>query len=207
MPPSALRSRCAMSSLRDIDEALQVRPVLRLLTSSVQSPSRQLSYGSSSAVADAPQMERELAARGVTISDAVQRYEDHPYWVGAFLDSEGNKLWFCSRGRAAHPQRARQPGAVPGKPRVPGVRGVGRVVAEDGPASRRSACGAAGTGRPDPVCAGVRIGGPRYQDQPLRNRSLSGVLSSVSLSAPRNEIVCPGYSAAWARAEGIDRAD
>lgn len=41
-------------------------------------------------------MERELAARGVTISDAVQRYEDHPYWVGAFLDSEGNKLWFCS---------------------------------------------------------------------------------------------------------------
>ena len=48
------------------------------------------------AVADAPRMERELAARGVTISDAVQLYEDGCYWVGAFLDSEGNKLWFCS---------------------------------------------------------------------------------------------------------------
>jgi len=48
------------------------------------------------AVADAPRMERELAARGVTISDAVQRCEDDHYWVGAFLDSEGNKLWFCS---------------------------------------------------------------------------------------------------------------
>ena len=47
------------------------------------------------AVADAPRMARELAARGVTISDAVQRYDDG-YWVGALLDSEGNKLWFCS---------------------------------------------------------------------------------------------------------------
>lgn len=48
------------------------------------------------AVADAPQLARDLAARGVTISDAVQRYEDGRYWVGALVDSEGNKLWFCS---------------------------------------------------------------------------------------------------------------
>jgi catechol 2,3-dioxygenase-like lactoylglutathione lyase family enzyme len=47
------------------------------------------------AVADAPRLARDLAARGVTISDAVQRYDDG-YWVGALLDSEGNKLWFCS---------------------------------------------------------------------------------------------------------------
>ncbi|ENO97143.1 VOC family protein [Thauera phenylacetica] len=47
------------------------------------------------AVADAPRLARDLAARGVTISDAVQLYDDG-YWVGAFLDSEGNKLWFCS---------------------------------------------------------------------------------------------------------------
>jgi catechol 2,3-dioxygenase-like lactoylglutathione lyase family enzyme len=47
------------------------------------------------AVADAPRLAQELAARGVTISDAVQRYDDG-YWVGALLDSEGNKLWFCS---------------------------------------------------------------------------------------------------------------
>lgn len=48
------------------------------------------------AVADAPRMERELAALDVRISDAVQGYEDGKYWVGGFLDSEGNKLWFCS---------------------------------------------------------------------------------------------------------------
>ena len=51
------------------------------------------------AVADAPRMERELAALGVRISDAVQGYEDGKYWVGAFLDSEGNKLWFCSEAK------------------------------------------------------------------------------------------------------------
>ncbi len=56
------------------------------------------------AVADAPRMQRELAARGVTISDAVQRYEDDGYWVGAFLDSEGNKLWFCSEARTPTPR-------------------------------------------------------------------------------------------------------
>ena len=47
------------------------------------------------AVADAPRLARELATRGVMISDAVQRYDDG-FWVGALLDSEGNKLWFCS---------------------------------------------------------------------------------------------------------------
>ena len=51
------------------------------------------------AVADALRMERELAALGVRISDAVQGYEDGKYWVGAFLDSEGNKLWFCSEAK------------------------------------------------------------------------------------------------------------
>ncbi len=55
------------------------------------------------AVADAPQMARDLAARGVTISDPVQRYEDGRYWVGALLDSEGNKLWFCSEAGKGGP--------------------------------------------------------------------------------------------------------
>lgn len=50
-------------------------------------------------VEDAPAMERELAARGVTISDEAQLYEEGQFWVGAFLDSEGNKLWFCSEAR------------------------------------------------------------------------------------------------------------
>ena len=47
------------------------------------------------AVADAPRLARDLAARGVTISDAVQAYDDG-YRVGAFLDSEGNLRPACA---------------------------------------------------------------------------------------------------------------
>jgi catechol 2,3-dioxygenase-like lactoylglutathione lyase family enzyme len=43
---------------------------------------------------DAFATEKALVAKGVTISDPVTLYGKHP--VGAFLDSEGNKLWFCS---------------------------------------------------------------------------------------------------------------
>jgi catechol 2,3-dioxygenase-like lactoylglutathione lyase family enzyme len=39
--------------------------------------------------------ENALRGRGVIISDPVQVY-DKVHWVGSFLDSEGNKLWFCS---------------------------------------------------------------------------------------------------------------
>lgn len=45
-------------------------------------------------VEDAPATEASLRALGVTISDPVQVYAE--YHVGGFLDSEGNKLWFCS---------------------------------------------------------------------------------------------------------------
>lgn len=38
--------------------------------------------------------EKMLKERGVTISDPVTVYGSNP--VGAFLDSEGNKIWFCS---------------------------------------------------------------------------------------------------------------
>ena len=44
-------------------------------------------------VKDAYATEKALKERGVTISDPVVIYENP---VGAFLDSEGNKLWFCS---------------------------------------------------------------------------------------------------------------
>ena len=46
-------------------------------------------------VQDARETEKRLAERTVTISDPVKLYEDK-FWVGGFLDSEGNKLWFCS---------------------------------------------------------------------------------------------------------------
>ena len=38
--------------------------------------------------------EKALKERGVTVSDPVTLYDDTP--IGAFLDSEGNKIWFCS---------------------------------------------------------------------------------------------------------------
>ena len=45
-------------------------------------------------VESAVAFQEALRARGVIISDPVQVYDGFP--VGAFLDSEGNKLWFCS---------------------------------------------------------------------------------------------------------------
>jgi glyoxalase/bleomycin resistance protein/dioxygenase superfamily protein len=42
----------------------------------------------------APATEEALRARGITISDPVQAYDE--FYVGSLLDSEGNKLWFCS---------------------------------------------------------------------------------------------------------------
>jgi len=44
---------------------------------------------------DALQTEAELRRRGVVIADPVQAYDDG-FYIGSFLDSEGNKLWFCS---------------------------------------------------------------------------------------------------------------
>jgi predicted enzyme related to lactoylglutathione lyase len=46
-------------------------------------------------VQNARETEKRLTERAVTISDPVKLYEDK-FLVGGFLDSEGNKLWFCS---------------------------------------------------------------------------------------------------------------
>ena len=43
---------------------------------------------------DAFATEKALKERGVTVSDPVTLYDTTP--IGAFLDSEGNKIWFCS---------------------------------------------------------------------------------------------------------------
>lgn len=43
----------------------------------------------------APRTEALLKERGVTLSDPVETY-DEDFLVGGFLDSEGNKFWFCS---------------------------------------------------------------------------------------------------------------
>ena len=44
---------------------------------------------------NARETEKALRAREVTISDPVQVY-DEVHCVGSFLDTEGNKIWFCS---------------------------------------------------------------------------------------------------------------
>jgi catechol 2,3-dioxygenase-like lactoylglutathione lyase family enzyme len=48
---------------------------------------------------DAAKMERQLRERGVVISDPIEVYDE--FYVGSFLDSEGNKLWYCSVKGAA----------------------------------------------------------------------------------------------------------
>ena len=47
------------------------------------------------AVEHAPDTEKALKGSGVVIRDPVELYDDG-YNIGSFLDSEGNKLWFCS---------------------------------------------------------------------------------------------------------------
>jgi predicted enzyme related to lactoylglutathione lyase len=42
---------------------------------------------------DAVQMERQLRESGALISDPIEVFDE--FYVGSFLDSEGNKLWFC----------------------------------------------------------------------------------------------------------------
>ena len=44
---------------------------------------------------DARDTEKALRSRGVVISDPVEIY-DRTHAVGSFLDTEGNKIWFCS---------------------------------------------------------------------------------------------------------------
>lgn len=59
-------------------------------------PSEQLNPRITLATEHAPDTERELAARGVRIANPVQPYPDEGFHVGSFLDSEGNRIWFCS---------------------------------------------------------------------------------------------------------------
>ena len=49
----------------------------------------------------APATQEALRARGIAIANEVQVYGD--FYVGSFLDSEGNKLWFCSPATAGEP--------------------------------------------------------------------------------------------------------
>jgi catechol 2,3-dioxygenase-like lactoylglutathione lyase family enzyme len=59
-------------------------------------PTDQLNPRITLATDHAPDTERELRARGVAIANPVQPYPAEGFHVGSFLDSEGNRIWFCS---------------------------------------------------------------------------------------------------------------
>ncbi len=52
----------------------------------------------------APATQEALRARDIVIANEVQVYGD--FYVGSFLDSEGNKLWFCSPAKAGEAARS-----------------------------------------------------------------------------------------------------
>jgi catechol 2,3-dioxygenase-like lactoylglutathione lyase family enzyme len=68
--------------------------VLLFKTNSDAQPSVALNPRVTIQTEDAPSTEVALRKRGVVIADPVARYGEAQ--VGSFLDSEGNKLWFCS---------------------------------------------------------------------------------------------------------------
>ena len=68
--------------------------VLLFKTDTLAQPSPTLNPRVTVETDDAPRTEAILRKRGVIIADPVERYGQA--LVGSFLDSEGNKLWFCS---------------------------------------------------------------------------------------------------------------
>lgn len=72
--------------------------ILMLKTDLPAQPSASLNPRVTILTDDARSTEIALRQRGATIADTVERYGGA--LVGSFLDSEGNKLWFCSESAA-----------------------------------------------------------------------------------------------------------
>lgn len=84
-------------NVRHIENAFMIGNVILLLKPQEEwygKPTNELNARITLEVKDAYATEKALRDRGVRISDPVAVYGDNP--IGAFLDSEGNKLWFCS---------------------------------------------------------------------------------------------------------------
>jgi len=84
-------------NVRQMDMAFMIGEVILLLKPQEEwygTPSEELNARITLKVKDANATEKGLLERGVTISDPVAIYGENP--IGAFLDSEGNKIWFCS---------------------------------------------------------------------------------------------------------------
>jgi len=81
----------------NMDMAFTIGEVILLLKPEEEwygKPTNELNARVTLRVRDSYAAEKILKGRGVVISDPVTVYGDNP--IGAFLDSEGNKLWFCS---------------------------------------------------------------------------------------------------------------
>jgi catechol 2,3-dioxygenase-like lactoylglutathione lyase family enzyme len=70
--------------------------IIFMLKPDWQTPTSELNPRVTIGVEDSRVAEKELANAGVIISDSVELY-DEKFLIGSFLDSEGNKLWFCSK--------------------------------------------------------------------------------------------------------------
>ena len=84
-------------TIQNIDMAVNIGNVVLLLKPQEEwygKPTEELNARITIEVKDSYETEKALIERGVTISDPVTVYDVNP--IGAFLDSEGNKLWFCS---------------------------------------------------------------------------------------------------------------
>jgi catechol 2,3-dioxygenase-like lactoylglutathione lyase family enzyme len=87
-------------SIRQMDMAFMIGDVILLLKPEAEwygKPTEELNARITLEVKDSYATEKALRKRGVTITDPVAVYDGNP--IGAFLDSEGNKLWFCSEGK------------------------------------------------------------------------------------------------------------
>jgi len=87
-------------NVRQMNLAFMIGDVVLLLKPEEEwygKPTAELNARITLQVKDSYATEKALRERGVTISDPVTVYGDNP--IGSFLDSEGNKLWFCSEGK------------------------------------------------------------------------------------------------------------
>ena len=57
-------------------------------------PTQELNARITVEVENSSETEKALHALGVPVSDPVTDYDGH--YLGSFLDTEGNKIWFCS---------------------------------------------------------------------------------------------------------------
>ena len=88
LPPDTIRN---MESAYLIGEAIVM---LKTEEQCLAKPTKELNPRITVETHDAFATEKVLKDRGVTVSDPVTFYDSTP--IGAFLDSEGNKIWFCS---------------------------------------------------------------------------------------------------------------